>query len=258
MKIRSVLFVTVAAAACGRSAQGPAPTAGEPARVVTTVAVDAPESDGVAVPATVAARERATLVARVPGAVVALPYREGEAVRQGEVVARVEDRALRSAVAAAEAAKAAAEADRARVETLLARGAATPQEADQARARAAAARAEVASARDALGAAELRAPFGGRVSARPAHVGDVVLPGTPILAIEGAAGLEVVATVEASSAARIRVGDEVSVEVDGQASPLTALVRAVSGAGDPATHRVEVRADLPAAAGLRSGLVRRP
>jgi hypothetical protein len=55
----------------------------------------------------------------------------------------------------------------------------------------------------------------------------------------------------------VRVGAQVSVDVDGQAAPLTALVRAVSEAGDPATHRVQIRADLPAASGLRSGLFAR-
>src|SRR5262249_27273125 len=180
--------------------------------------------NGGACPATVLPRGGPTLAARVPGAVVALPYREGQAVREGEVVARVEARALRSAVEAAEAEKSAAELDLARVETLLSRGAATPQEADHGRARAAAARAGVASARDALGYAERRAPFSGRVSARPAHVGDVVMPGTPILELEGATGLEIVATVEAASAARVRVGIPVSVDVDGQAAPMTAVV----------------------------------
>jgi RND family efflux transporter MFP subunit len=209
------------------------------------------------VPATVLARERAVLAARVPGSVIALPYREGEAVRQGDVVARVEDRALRSGVKAGEAGKAAAEADLARVETLLARGAATPHEADQARARAAAARAAAATARDALRYAELRAPFAGRVSARPARVGDVVMPGAPILELEGAGGLEVVASVAAADVLRVRAGMRLEVDVDGQSAPLTAVVSAVAEAGDPATHRVEVRADLPAAEGLRSGLFAR-
>jgi multidrug efflux pump subunit AcrA (membrane-fusion protein) len=45
--------------------------------------------------------------------------------------------------------------------------------------------------------------------------------------------------------------------VDGQSGPLTATVRAVSASGDPATHRFEIRADLPAASGLRSGLFAR-
>jgi len=259
MKRMTATFVLLlVTAGCGRAASPPALLApGAPRRAVVTVAVEPAGPEVATVPATVLARDRASLAARVPGSVVALPYREGEAVRQGEVVARIEARALRSGVEAAEAEKTAAETDLGRLLTLLSRGAATAQEADQARARAAAARATVASAREALGYAELRSPFSGRVSARPARVGDVVMPGAVILEIEGAGGLEVVATVDAAEAARLRPGTGVEVNVDGQAALLTAVVRAVSEAGDPATHRVLVRADLPTADGLRSGLFAR-
>ncbi len=256
MKLQSLFVVFVATASCARSSP-PTPRAAEPSRIVTTVAVEASGASPVTVPATVLARERATLAARVSGSVVALPYREGESVRRGQVVARIEARALGSAVIAAEAEKAAAEADLARVDRLLSRGAATTHEADQARARAAAARAGVAAAREAFGHAELRAPFGGRVSARPANVGDVVMPGTTILEIEGTSGLEIVATIEAVQAARLRVGARATVDVDGQPAPLDAVVRAVSEAGDPVTHRVQVRADLPPVTGLRSGVFAR-
>lgn len=260
MKIQSALVVLVTTAACARTAPTPTPDQtglGGTHLAVATVAVEAAGPDQVVVPATVLARERATLAARVPGSVVALPYREGQAVRKGDIVAHVDARTLGSALEAAEAERTAAETDLERVETLLSRGAATAQEADQARARAAAARAGVASAHDALGHAVLRAPFTGRVSARLAHVGDVVMPGTPIVELEGADGLEVVGTVEATGAGRVRIGALVSVEVDGQAAPLTAVVRAVSEAGDPVTHRVQLRADLPEAEGLRSGLFAR-
>ena len=65
------------------------------------------------------ARQHATLVARIPGSVIALPFREGDAVSAGAVVARTEDHALRAALAAAGAERDATEADRARAATLL-------------------------------------------------------------------------------------------------------------------------------------------
>jgi hypothetical protein len=45
--------------------------------------------------------------------------------------------------------------------------------------------------------------------------------------------------------------------VDGNATPLPATVTAVAPSGDPTTHRFEVKADLPSAAGLRAGLFAR-
>ena len=78
-----------------------------------------------------------------------------------------------------------------------------------------------------------------------------------VVEIEGGGGLEVRATVDAERAALLRPGNTVKALVDGQPEPLVATVRSVSPAGDPATHRFEVVADLPQAAGLRSGLFAR-
>jgi RND family efflux transporter MFP subunit len=143
------------------------------------------------------------------------------------------------------------------MEALLAKGAATPREAEESRARESAAGASVAAARDALAYAALRAPFAGTVAARHADVGDVVAPGAPLLELEGLGGLEVRATVDADLVSRLRPGMQLEALVDGQPAPLQATVTAVAGAGDPATHRFHVTADLPGASGLRSGLFAR-
>jgi RND family efflux transporter MFP subunit len=188
---------------------------------------------------------------------VELPHREGDAVDRGALLVRIEDAALQSSLAAAEAAREAAEAERKRVEALLARGAVTPREAEDARARAAAAHAAREAARDALSYAVLRAPFDGVVAARPASLGDVVTPGRPLLELEGRAGLEVKAALDEVLLALARPGRAVSARVDGLTEPVPATLRAISPAGDPATHRFEARADLADAPGLRSGLFAR-
>jgi len=246
--------------ACGQGAPSPAADVA-PARPRTAIVTAAVEKSGgtgtVAVPGTVQARQRATLAARIPASVTALPWREGERVRAGAVVARLDDTALRSGLTAAEATATAADIDLARVESLLGKGAATPREAEASRARAAAAAAAVAAARDDLAHAALRAPFEGTVSSRPVNVGDVVSPGTTLIEIEGSGGLEVRASVEAEMVSLLRRGLVVGAVVDGQPEPLAATVGAVSAAADAATHRFEVKADLPPAPGLRSGLFAR-
>jgi membrane fusion protein (multidrug efflux system) len=151
----------------------------------------------------------------------------------------------------------AGEADLARTETLLGRSAATPREAEEARARAASTRSVVQAARDSLSYAVLRAPFAGQVAARSVHVGDIVSPGTPLIELEGTAGLELVATLDAEQSSRLRPNGRIVAHVDGQAEPIEATVRSLSAAGDATTHRFEMRADLPAVAGLRSGLFAR-
>lgn len=245
--------------ACGRETARPAAPAGpeRAPRPVSTALVERSGQGEVTVPAVVAARQSATLAARLPAAVLEIPRREGETVAAGEVVVRLDDAALRSQVAAAEAGGQVAEVDLARMQGLAQRGAATPREVEEATARAAAARAQASAARDGLAYAVLRSPFAGVIAARKVEVGDVVSPGQPLVAVEGRGGLELRASVTAGESRNLKPGSEIEARVDGIPEPLRARVTALSPAGDPATHRFELKADLPANPGLRSGLFAR-
>lgn len=250
--------VVWSAAGCSHGRETPAPaTEPQARRVRIGTVVRRNDGPDVAVPGIVAARQRASLAARIPAAVVELPFREGQAVSAGAVVVRLDDQALHAALKAAEAGVQAAAADYARARALRDKDAATPREVDEAAARAAAAEAAREGARESLSYAVLRSPFAGRMSVRHVHAGDVVRPGTPLVEIEGASGLEVRATLDGSVAEHVRIGQTVRAVVDGHAEPLEAAVRSLSPAGDAATHRFELRADLPAAAGVRSGVFAR-
>jgi len=172
-------------------------------------------------------------------------------------VVRLDDGAVRASVAAAEAGLKAAESDLARTKALLEKGAATPRELEQMAAAASGAQAQLTAAKDNLSYTALRAPFAGRVASRRVNLGDVVNPGMPLIEIEGEGGLELRATVESEIAAILRPGAKVKAVADGQPAPLNATVTAVAPAGDPTTHRFEVKADLPGATGLRAGLFAR-
>jgi RND family efflux transporter MFP subunit len=229
-----------------------------PARDVRTAeVVRTGGADEVAVPGAVQAKKRAALSARMLASVVELPYEEGQWVKAAALVIRLDDAALRAAVAAAEAGAKAAEADLDRTRTLVEKGASAPRELDRVTAAASAARAQLTAAKDNLSYSALRAPFAGRVAARRANLGDVAVPGIPLIEIEGDGGLEMRATVESEVAATLRAGAKVKALVDGQPGPLTATVTALAPSGDPTTHRFEVKADLPAASGLRAGLFAR-
>lgn len=262
MRLRAGTILTILGlglAACGGHEKPKAeePAVG-PARGVTTAeAVRSGGAGEVAVPAAVQARQRAALSARMPASVTELPYQEGRWVEAGAVVVRLDDGAVRAAVAAAEAGLKAVEADLERTKALLDRGAATPRELEQMTAAASGARARLTAAKDNLSYTALRAPFSGRVASRRVNLGDVVNPGMPLIEIEGEGGLELRATVESEIAATLRPGSKVEARVDGQPRPLQARVSAVAPSGDSTTHRFEVKADLPAASGLRAGLFAR-
>jgi RND family efflux transporter MFP subunit len=246
-------------AACGGHEATPAAAkAAGPAKDVSTVQVVRSGGSGERqVPGAVQAQKRAALAARMPASVTELPYQEGQRVKAGAVVVRLDDAALRAAVAAAEANVTAAQADLERTKALLAKGAATPRELEQMTAAAGGASAQLTAAKDNLSYAALRAPFAGRIASRRVNLGDVVNPGMPLVEIEGEGGLELRATVESDVAALLRPGAKVRALVDGQKKPLAATVTAVAPAGDSTTHRFEVKAALEAAAGLSAGLFAR-
>lgn len=255
-----LLLAMAAASACGREeapARKGAPAEPAPRSVSTVAAAAGLRPRDWMVPGTLAARQRATLSSRMLGAVTALPLREGERFAQGDVLVRMDESAARADVQAAQAALDAARSDAARFRALRDKDAATPRELEIALSQADGARARLAAAQEQLRHVVLRAPFAGVVTARPVNVGDVVPPGSSLLQIEGDGGLEVVATLEARLAARIAVGDRVRVVVDGAGAASEAVVRSVSPAGDPTTHRLEMRADLAVVPGMRSGLFAR-
>jgi RND family efflux transporter MFP subunit len=254
----SMLALGLAACGGGAGKPGSAEQAPGPAREVRTAeAVRTGGQGQEAAPATVQAKRRAALAARMPASVTELPYREGQWVEAGAVVVRLDDVALRSAVAAAEAALKAAQADLDRTKTLLEKNAATPRELEQMTAQVAGAEARLQGAKDSLSYAVLRAPFAGRIAARRVNLGDVAAPGMALVEIEGQGGLELVATLQSEMAGRLAPGQRLEALVDGQSGPLPATVTAVAPSGDPTTHRFEVKADLPKADGLRAGLFAR-
>ena len=245
------LLMIAALAACGGEKARPAATTApqHPPRPVSTALVERSGAGEVTIPAVVAARQSATLAARLSAAVRELPRREGETVAAGEVVARLDDTALRAQVAAAEAGRQVAEIDLARMQGLAQRGAATPREVEEATARAAAARAQGSAARDGLAYAVLRSPFAGVIAARKVEVGDVVSPGQPLVIVEGRGGLELRASVTAEEGALTVPAEAVFPRggltgvfvADGD----TARLRWIA-VGAPAGDRVEVRAGLAA------------
>lgn len=252
-----LMGTALALAACGETSAPPSAMAQTVQRTVRVGVVERGAPSSTSVPAVVQARQRATLSARLAAAVVELPLAEGERVSEGTVVAQLDDRAQRAEIAAAEAALSAARSQLGRVEALVAKQWVTPQDVDGARARVAAAAASLAAARDAVAYTKLRAPFAGFIAALPVKVGDIVAPGQPVVEMESERGLEIVATLDAGQFALVSVGEKLSVAVDGHAAPLEAVVRALSPAGDRLTHRFEMRADLPASRGIRSGIFAR-
>jgi len=112
----------------------------------------------------------------------------------------------------------------------------------------------VESAAVALGYAEIRAPFAGRVVARKAEPGTMAAPGMPLLEIEQAGALRLEAMVDESRLGVVRTGMSVTVRLDAVEGPLTGRVSEITPAVEAASRTFPVKIDLPHRTGIRSGM----
>lgn len=101
--------------------------------------------------------------------------------------------------------------------------------------------------------ADIRAPFAGVVTAKSVDPGVLAVPGAPLLTLEREGAYRLEAAVEESRMAAIRVGQPVSVRLDGIDHTLDARVSEIVPAVDPASRAYTVKIDLPPAPALRSG-----
>lgn len=171
----------------------------------------------------------ATVKAKVAGELLALSVREGDAVRQGRVIGRIDATDYRARlagseadIAAAQAALGVAEKNQATQESLLAKNFisrnaydTTAGNHDAAKARLDAARAAADVARKAMADTTLVAPIDGIVSARIVQAGERVPVDGRIVTIADISRLELAASVPAGEAARLEVGAAITLGVEG-------------------------------------------
>lgn len=179
------------------------------------------------VPGTLTTRDMSEARARISGTLVMLAVREGDSVRQGQLIGRVADARLtlqtgafdaQVAAAAAEAGR--ADADLARTRSLFSQGIYAQAKLDQMQAQARAANANLAAARAQRGASmelagqgAILAPAAGRVLGARIPVGSVVMPGQTVATLT-AGPMVVRLELPEAQARTLRVGDVVQLAAD--------------------------------------------
>jgi len=213
---------------------------------------------------TIAARpnEDVKISALVAGRVMAVSAAEGDAVRQGQVVAEIDPRPFEDQVRQAKAALAQATAklenarlNLPRTERLLERGIAAAKEVEDARTELAASEAGAEEAQVALGTATLQlsrtkvaAPISGIIVKRLVSVGEQV-DGTaaqPILEIANLDEVELAANLPSGQLSQVRVGEKVTVVPDAYSSrEFPGVVIAIAPAIDATTNAALARVRVP-------------
>ena len=223
-----------------------------------------PVSDLKSVPATLTARDMAEARARISGVLIALAVREGDQVRQGQLIARIKDDridlqtgALDAQVSAAAAEAGRAQADLVRTRDLFSHGVYAQARLDQVEAQAKSANAALTATRAQRGAsAELAAqgsilaPSAGRVLIANIPVGSVVMAGQSIATITAGPMVVRIALPEGQARA-LKIGDAVQLASDDLAAfPAQGVISQVY----PSVTGGQVIADVTAP-NLQQGLI---
>jgi len=223
-------------------------------------------ADGLEVTAGVLPLLRATPGTVLLGRVEEVLVHEGDHVAKGQLLARIDSRDVSAKLAQAEAGAVAARAMEQnarrmleRMQRLASRNAATQRDLDDAAAGHAAAQANVEAAEEGVEAArsyltyaEVRAPFGGRVTEKRVEVGDLASPGTVLFTVEDTSRVKVEAQVPESIGIGLAPGDPVEIEIGGARH--AARLAEIVPAADPRSRTFTVRAVLENSEGhLRSG-----
>jgi RND family efflux transporter MFP subunit len=214
---------------------------------------------------------RADLRAEVAAVVLQILKDNGETVRAGDLLVRLDDTAIRDSLGSAEEALRAStqafeqsERQLQRLKTLQLQGMSSMQALEDAEVRRnnaqsdqVAARSRVVSARQQLQRTGVRAPFDGVVSERKASVGDTVQIGKELMKVMDPASLRFEGLVSADRMQELKLGQAVSFRVNGYPQgEFSGRVRRIDAAANATTRQVAVTVDfadpahVPRVAGL--------
>ncbi|HEX5060322.1 MAG TPA: efflux RND transporter periplasmic adaptor subunit [Kofleriaceae bacterium] len=265
MRLFTIIVIVIALAACKKGAQEQPKSTNE----VPTIKL-APEDivvlargelqTGPRISGTLQAASRAVVRAETQGSVVAIGPELGQPVKKGDLLARIEAKALGDVASSAKSGLESAQAqydlalrEVQRTEALVKGGALAARELDRAKSELSAAtaavtqaRAQVASSQSQLGDATVKAPLAGVVARRAISVGDVVSPGSELYEVIDPSTMRLDASVASEDLSVIALGKAVDFEVRGYPGQLfTGKIQRIAPAADPVTRQIQVLVDIP-------------
>jgi RND family efflux transporter MFP subunit len=204
---------------------------------------------------TLNSRSTSVLSSKVMGKVTTLTVNEGDFVHKGAVLLRIESGEISAQAYQARAAYDNAKLQYERIKTLFAENAATQMEMDQATLGLASAKAGLNAAKAMESYTTITAPIDGRIVEKRINLGEMAMPGQPIIKIEDNRHLRLETTVREQDLRYIETGMPVTVRIDALPdTTIKARVAMVVPASDMRTHSFVVKIDVPEHRGLITGM----
>ena len=216
-------------------------------------------SSGPSITGSVQPERRADLRAEVSAVVLQVLKENGDVVRRGDLLVRLDDTAIRENLASAEAASRAAgqsfdQAERQfqRMVTLRKSGMVSTQATEDAETRRnnaqsdlEAAKTRAAQARQQLQRTEARAPFDGIVSDRKVSAGDTAQIGKELVKVIDPTSMRLEGLISADNVGSVKAGQSVSFRVNGYGDQeFSGKIRRVNPSANATTRQVEVLVDF--------------
>lgn len=203
MKTRTLLGILLLAAlmlttGCGKEKA----TSTETRRVLTQIVTGNNAATVTTYPGRTQASEEANVAFRVAGTLLRVTVKEGDRVRRGQVIARMDDRDYRVQLTAAEAEFTQVKAEAERVMSLFADSVGTANNYDKARYGLEQITQKLQHCRDQVEDCVLRAPFDGYVQSVLRESHETVGAGMPIVSLIGDGQTEIVINIPASESLR--------------------------------------------------------
>jgi RND family efflux transporter MFP subunit len=200
-------------------------------------------------------RNTSVLSSKVMGRVSYLGVQDGDQVAAGKLLVRIDSGEITAQAAQAQAAYNNAKLHYDRIKSLYDAKASTQMEMDQATLGFETAQAGMTAAKAMESYMVISAPISGQVVEKRINLGEMAIPGQPLLKIEDNRNLRLEVTVREQDIMHIQPGKAVKVLIDAMPGrEIAAKVSVVVSASDVRTHSFIVKVDVPAEKGLIPGM----
>jgi membrane fusion protein (multidrug efflux system) len=171
-------------------------------------------TDGLIATGEFAGWEEVTLVAESQGSIQYLRFEEGDKIKKGQVIAKVDAVSLSSQLSSANSAFAKADKDVARYQRLLEVGAVSQSALEDVRIQRENARANIAQINQQLSFTSVKSPIDGVVNKLMVEETSFVMPGNNIAEIVQIDRLKIIVNIAEDNLSKIKEGQQVSIKTD--------------------------------------------
>ena len=195
------------------------------------------------------------LSSKVMGRVVYLSVQEGDQVAADKLLMKIDSGEIKAQTVQAQAAYNNARLQYGRIKSLYDAKASTEMEMDQATLVLENAQAGLQAATAMESYTIITAPISGQIVEKRINLGEMALPGQPLIKIEDNKNLRLEVTVKEQDILSIQPGNPVKVLIDAMpGTEISGRVSQVVQASDVRTHSFIVKIDIPAHKGLITGM----